>query len=174
MFGKLAVLALVMMLALGAVGIAFAGWGQELSMDGTATTGTVQLEFTGCVTSDNEAPGMDTGSTTAQCLDIDGDGVEETLQVDIQRGYAGYAGIVDFEVRNAGTVPVHVSEILLPGPVNGIAFDVTGITVGDQIHPGDTLAGRLTIELETQVSGVYEFALSIVAVNWNEEVRANA
>jgi len=172
--GKLAVLALVLMLGLGALGIGFAGWSQELYINGTGTTGTVQMEFSGCEASDNEPPDVDFGTTTVQCLDLDGDGIVETLQVDIQRGYAGYTGIVDFYVRNTGTVPVHVSEIDLPEPVNGIAFNVSGIAVGDQIHPCNTVAGRLTIDIETDVSGVHEFAFSIVAVNWNEEVNTDA
>ncbi len=170
MVGKLAVLALVIMLGLGALGVAFAGWSQELAIDGTATTGRVQMEFTECVASDNEGPDVDFGTTMVECLDLDGDGVVETMVVDIQRGYAGYTGIVDFSVSNTGTVPLHVSEIVMPEVVDGIAVEVSGIAVGDQVHPCNTLSGRLTIDIQTSEPGTYEFTLRIAAVNWNEEV----
>lgn len=166
MFGKIAILSLVLVVGLAAVGLGFAGWSQELFINGTVNTGSVDMEFQNCRAV--QANGMNNAETTVNCLDLNGDGMAETMQVNIQGAFPGHVAAVLFDVHCSGSVPVHISEILITEPGDNVEVSISGIAVGDQIHPCESVPATLTARVNTNQAGQYGFSVRITAVNWSE------
>jgi hypothetical protein len=106
---KIGLLCLALVLALGALGVSYAMWYEDLYISGTVNTGEVDWAFDcGTVTwgdpcdpatvdkqSDDlfaniRTTGKDVGCTDVVCVDTDADGDVDTLQVTIHNAYPGY------------------------------------------------------------------------------------
>ncbi|MEM2286160.1 MAG: hypothetical protein QXQ89_08125, partial [Ignisphaera sp.] len=75
----------------------------------------------------------------------------------------------EFNVTNTGTIPVKVQSITIDG--NGTDWvTVSGINVGDQIEPGETVECSLKVHLtnDAEQGKTYTFTVEILLVQWNE------
>jgi hypothetical protein len=94
------------------------------------------------------------------------------LYVIVKNGYPGFNCYVDFDVHNAGNIPVKVSQ-----PVLGPVPDPRVMTVefqrcyeqGVQVEPGREALCTLHLHIErgAQASTVYRFGATICAWQWN-------
>jgi hypothetical protein len=109
---KLGLLFLVLLLALGGTGAAFAHWSQTLTIDTTVETGTLICDAT--VTS-NDPPGTldpgsdppkDTGTTTVTEVS------KELVEVLLTNAYPCYNPELTIEVANVGSIPFHIYVFL--------------------------------------------------------------
>ena len=169
--GKIATICLVLVLCLAAIGVGYGHWTETLNIQGTVGTGEMSVGFLNAVASDNEdALGLDNvGLTNVTLCDMDGDGVNELMQVDLSEGYFCYEGTVTFDVKNHGTVPAKVTAIDITEPAGGeLEVAVDGIAVGSVIDGGASLACELTAHIAANGTGSGGFTVNIEFVNWNE------
>jgi hypothetical protein len=94
------------------------------------------------------------------------------LYVLIRNGYPSFNCYVDFDVHNAGSIPIKVGK-----PVIGPAPDPRVLTVeffncyedGVQVEPGKEVLCTLRVHVErgAQESSIYRFGATICAYQWN-------
>lgn len=145
---KIGLICLVLVLALGALGVSFAHWSGVLYVQGTATTGTfgAELSLEGC--SDNEQTTerpQEIGDCDCYLDDLDPvDGKMDTLVITVTNGYPSYQCIVDFNVHCIGSIPI----VVTPGTLTSSDPTVADVTIdipGGKIHQCESLYGTVTI-----------------------------
>lgn len=189
-------LTLILLLAMGSLGVGYGLWSKTLSIVGQINTGEVDARWSGasCVefhtwpalptsqSDQGEWLGKDVGAWE---ISIDPDD-DQILHFQITNGYPSYA--VDCEVHFIveGTIPVIVRGTAIgPGPgLTGCTLDGNNkkalscdqLTViftdnlGSQLHPGDEAASSLTVHVEQPAdeNANYEFEVRVCMAQWNE------
>lgn len=146
---KVGILFLVLTLALGSMGAAFAHWSGSLDITGSVTTGTFDAALTQDVNLMDDEPGteeatgaysgfrdqtklQDIGHGNCVLSDADGDGVMDTITVTVTNAYPCYDTWNGFDVHCVGTVPIKVWYTIDTQPAAGT---VTVEVVADPGHP---------------------------------------
>ena len=187
---KIGVLFLVTALALAGVGTSYAMWSEIITIDGSVTAGSLDIEWSLEGYDDDEIDGKDDTSSIAAYLTDDG-----VLHVELYGVYPCINYWVDFDVHSVGTVPVHFaltctppelfdSEIIKIIPDDGYAllygYDAAGNYIGTQLHQDEHWYGRLnfhiTNELWTDVlvplgwyqGGTFSFEIELMGHQYNE------
>lgn len=111
----------------------------------TYCTPECSVAFISVQTDDNEdtfPEPKDVADTTAFITDCD-----KKIVVTINNAYPGYEGIVDFCVKNKGSLPATITSIIINNPNPGyLQVDLTGeCMVGAVIQLGETKCGHLVI-----------------------------
>ncbi|MGI5883037.1 MAG: hypothetical protein ACOX7L_08190 [Dethiobacteria bacterium] len=110
-------IALILVLAFGLIGGAYAAWGDTLYAHGTVATGDVDVIFTKAKSNDPPAvggeempdPGQPEGKDVASTEVVKSeDG--KSLFVTIENAYPGYVSEIDFTVKNNGSIPVKLVD----------------------------------------------------------------
>ena len=184
-FEKIGILSLVLVLALGALGVGFAQWTETLNVGGSASTGSLQLGLTSRGCNDNET-GPDVG--TISCAQTGGgpgyDYTEYTITV--SNAYPGYVGWCCFDIENIGTIP---AKVCVPGtyaPQLPMWADVDIDSVLNLgvlpmvLNPGDFYSNRcVTVTINDEGAGIngvlvpcqenscFSFVITIKAIQWN-------
>lgn len=169
MKGKMAAVFAALMIALMAVGFAYAMWDKTLLISGTVNTGEVNAEFQNIVCSDTGIdPGYDKNvGSCSVAIDV----VGQKMGVIIGNAYPSYSCQIDYDIVNTGTIPVKIQSITVTNPNYAeVSVTVTGIAVGDQIDKGASKAGDLEIHVEQEADelATYKFSVEIYLVQWNE------
>ena len=210
---KTLMLVMALVLLLGTVGVAYAMWSNSLFLGGYVATGKVEWQFAQCDLLDESAPppyypgappdftcnndfAWDTGHGAFYWpldknvawgeQEISADG--KTLTVTLHDVYPCNFNRLGFYVRNTGTIPVKVQEVIVnPGNIHMKGnfyqqLDLSGdgpydfeIQYGDnfgaQIDPGG-LSPEFSMWFHTlqacPENGTFTFTMTIVAVQWNE------
>ena len=196
----LAALILILLLALGSLGVGFGLWSNALTIVGQVHTGEVDAAWTsaGCfefnswpnpprVEADyGELLGKDVGDWDVEIDPQD----DQILHFIIVNGYPSYA--VDCQVHFAveGTIPVIVrGTAVFPGSeltnctLSGsnqktLACDQLTViftdNLGTQLHPGDEAASSLTVHVEQPAAEneLYTFDVGVCMAQWNEGATA--
>ncbi len=137
---KIGILAMVAVLALGALGVGYAAWSADLNIAGTVTTGTFTAVFGGTdVTSPVYA---DAPANVAQYT-TSGTGTA-TLTILVTTAYPNLVFHVPFTVTNTGSVPIH--DVTFDTDTSTPGITVTSDAVG-AIGAGDTSAGGTNITI---------------------------
>lgn len=101
----------VAILSLAAMGLTYTLWSEDVTIDGTVSTGEVDVAIGVTVEAeDNEEPNKDTGTcaaSTSQNANYDGSDGYNQLDVEVTGAYPSYECTFEFTVTNEGTVPVH-------------------------------------------------------------------
>ena len=145
-----AVLALAVVVALASMGVTFAcytgGWGYCFpDKPPTYCTPECNVAFISVHASDNEATFLEpkeVAQTTA-CIKDCGD----KIVVTVNNAYPGYEGIVDFCVKNKGSLPATITGIVITNPNPGyLQLDLTGeCQEGVTLQPCEIKCGHLVI-----------------------------
>jgi hypothetical protein len=170
---------MALILALGAVGVGYAMWWEDLYIDGYVEMGYLDVEWS-ChtVTIDGDPKAY----SSAYC-----DPAGDTLWIDIYNAFPCVTYIIEYDVHNIGTIPVHVSLGTPYGDIPPGAVTITGPGSPDdhyQIHPGEEGIGYITVHLTNAMLedyfGVYDgsagenaqfsFYLDLRAYNYNEDL----
>jgi hypothetical protein len=133
---RIGLLALVLVFVLGSLGVAFAMWSEELTIDTTVNTGDLDVDFGLCdvIMEQEKAVG------TYTC----GPGAEpNTLEVAISNAYPCLRGDIMFDVVNVGTIPAHVIEVWFHFKAAG-KWIVSDTEILPPDVPDVTLAGGAT------------------------------
>jgi hypothetical protein len=180
---KIALLCLALVLALGAMGVGYAMWYEDLYIDGTVYTGEVYAywDFCGCF----DIESKDVGTTSCQIDQAD----PRILHVTVDNGYPYYFGDCEVEFCIGGTVPVHFESIEFV-PINFTMASARGADdgelwidlvdgVGSQMHPGDCTALSFKVEVQQCAlqntdpdypPGGYTFDIICKVVQYNESI----
>jgi hypothetical protein len=174
---------LLVIVALGLVGFAYASWYDHLYVNGQIDTAYLKMKLMSV--SSDDPPGTidvnkdkDVGTTTASKID------DTHVQVTITNGYPCYEVYVHFTIQNVGTIPVHFRGF---GPQPPFVFDGKktwkaslfdgGITVWgwdsnmEQLHPGDNGDYTIWIHIEQPAKQhyTYTFTVEVIYSQWNGE-----
>jgi len=149
------------------VGTAYALWSETLTIDGTIDTGDIDTVFENVVTSDSEPCDKDVSSITAE-LGADG----KSITVTIDNAYPCIDYILEFDIVNYGSIPVHVMVSFDDLP-DCMTFTMNPDLFNDyeQIESdGDSVHVVLTIHLSNNCDqdASYSFTIELTAGQWNE------
>lgn len=135
---KFGLLCLALVLALGALGIGYAAWTDQITINGTVSTGELSWciedfsitpkdagpDWTSNYTCDpatistiRPAPELkDVGSTTAVKTDCN------TLTLTVNNGYPGYYNHIDFWAINDGNIPLKIWKVVISDGTHNYPF----------------------------------------------------
>jgi hypothetical protein len=172
---------LLLLLALGSMGVAYGLWSEALIFSGDVFSGTMDVQFSGVEVTEQESvvyqgDGND-GSGQAECntqlYGPDGDSTidvgPDLLEITVTNAYPSYHCWVTFHVQNVGSTPVHVEEPVCNAP--------SWVTLQDcyaysQVHPGESVACTILIHFtegdDVEPNTTYDFDCQITAYQWNE------
>jgi len=158
-FAPLGLLSIVLLLALCLTGVGYAAWTDELTIDGTAEIGYVEVVLSPGACS---APGIITCSVTDP----------HTLVVTLTSPGAGnYA--CGFTIENTGTIPVKIQDIDIDtsGVPAGVEVSVSGVAVGTQIEQlgvePDSVEGVVHVTVQEACTVTFSFSVAFSFVQWN-------
>jgi hypothetical protein len=173
---KTGILILVLILALGALGIGYAAWSETLTIQGEASIGSSDIAIANMSATDNNAAGDDPGTFGV----APSTGEQDTITVTLANGYPGYVGTLEFDVVNAtgNSIPNKIDFVRVDGtdypgsPVNididgdtqnDISVAITGLAVGADIPQVD--AQVVVTVLDNATEGAtdtgFEFVITI-------------
>jgi predicted ribosomally synthesized peptide with SipW-like signal peptide len=189
----LAFLAILLIVLLAGLGVAYGLWSETLTIEGTVNTGNVDVQFANVSITEKvvdyfsdgpygmEKPEPHEKANAANCyFRIDNVGTDnETLVVWTEGAYPSWRCYVDFSVKSIGSVPVHVFppvRINVPNMNNNLpeAFwcEFPPNKNYKQLHLNDTLTCHIKIHFHNdegiQENSTYNFKYTITAKQWNE------
>lgn len=162
---KVGLLILALVLALGALGAGYAYWTQNLYVNTTVNTGELEA-----IIENVDVPEDINGAHVTYELNS----AEDTLTITANGIYPGYTGIVHFNIKNTGTIPIYITpEISQNAPWSNPWFYTVYIGddaetyypnwpyVGDNtptgrtsvIEPGESLPGKVVIAMDPTETG---------------------
>jgi hypothetical protein len=121
---KIAIIILIAVLTLGALGTAYAAWAQNLFINGTVSSGTYAVSFKSVApptASNDTLAGLSAEMATTTVAN-------DTLSITITNAYPGYTTTIPYVIQNTGTVPLSISLSTVSGknPPNWLTVDNTG------------------------------------------------
>lgn len=176
-------LAILLIVLLAGVGVAYGLWSETLTIDGTVNTGEVDVGFSGPFVSEwvevngkhqrepKEKDQYTTCNATAKDTDPTSDG-NEGIEIGVKGAYPSYHCAVKFAISNIGSVPVHITK-----PQAGDSTP-KWVTVKAcypqwyQLHPGKNAWAWILIHFtnddEVNENSSHNFKFTIDARQWNE------
>ena len=153
----LGLLSIVLLLALCVTGVGYAAWTDEITIDGTAETGYIEVVLT---------PGECSEPEIITCSLL----APHTLEVTLTNAPHGdYA--CNFTITNTGTIPVKIQDIIVSGVPNGVEVSVSGVAVGTQIEQAgvepDSVEGAVLVTVHEGCEVTCSFEIAFSFVQWN-------
>lgn len=136
---KIGLIAIVVVLSLGIIGVGYAAWSQTLNANATLNTGSYIINFAGSPT---PSPTTGTGTISASASGT-------TITVGLNTGYPGFSGTVNYTINNTGTIPAKVTSITLTAN-SGTIINPGAYSAG---HLGDSQADAWNITLPSGTPG---------------------
>ncbi len=180
MKSKTLAMVLVAVLCLAVLGVGFAKCSDVMASAGTVNTCEFSLEFTDCTCTDppgTDDPGYTEDIGYCQCMpvDSDSDGDDDMVQIRVTNAYPRYWCDFEITVRNNGTIPAKITEVLVNEPdpeaieLNGEGFWSGPGLVGTVLDPGETTQASFSLHILQQISQgkTYNFSIQIEAVQDN-------
>jgi hypothetical protein len=205
---KMGLIGLALVLALGALGVGYALWSQQLTITGSTTTGSLSAGFGEIQYNDmyedppgsgffvpGEVEGKDVASISHTVSEwftdpITNKSAPTRLSIAITDAYPCYWAAITFRVKNLGTVPIMIYQIIISDPTGELVWDdilkalvnpVSGEEIinfqfvnmyGEQIDPCDPLGEKAELDLHVKQPAIqghtYYFEMSLRAIQWNE------
>jgi hypothetical protein len=155
---KLGLILLVVIMALGVVGAAYAQWSHTINVNGTVNTGDIKPVFAGATTN---------GTYNGVLYNVYGDGTN-ALTLVLNNAYPGWTGTFDFGITNQGTAPIGTlafgAVVVSPYPnditVNGGILPATPIGASVTKLGGSFV---VTINSTAVEDGVYTVTIPVIA-----------
>ncbi len=161
--GKVGILVIVLVIAMGTMGVAYSGWTAQIDYGLTVNTGTVVAQLSAGAGS---SPEITIGNLDPQ-----------TLGVRVTHPQANTTYYATFSITNAGTIPVRVqgttvtpvSPPTLPPQVTVSVQDMAGNPIkGLQVDPQSLRDGKVVfVSTHAFPSGTFQFNVTIQAVSWS-------
>lgn len=167
---KVKFISLVMVLSFVLMGVAFAAWTENITINGTVATGNYDVTFT-------SAASNDAGVTVDQGKDRNVGVTEATIAADSKsitvtgtNAYPGYNATLTYKVKNTGTIPVKVNaaNVVIPaasdGKITVTASDPAGVVLDpDGEYTGTVLA---TVTDAAAESTGYSYTVTVTTAQW--------
>jgi hypothetical protein len=155
---KTRLIAIVLLLALCVMGVGYTAWMDEVSIEGTLTTGYIQVVLSPGAGSDPEI----------SCYVS----APYTLVVTLTDAEPG-TYTCGFTISNTGTIPVKIQSIALSGVPAGVGVSVdSGVAEGTQIEQAgvspDSVNGVVTVTVPQENGKVsFTFYVDFSFIQWN-------
>jgi hypothetical protein len=164
---KIGLVVLALVCALGTLGVSYAHWSDELYIEGTVEMGDFLVGWEDILL-EEDSDDLDKDVCDMVCtLEDPETGVHHepvqtvyhTLDVYIDNGYPQFRGLNKVTIKNAGTIPAHIVDVIVT-PGTGLAsaveasWDVNGNPIDWELRNADGLA-VLDLEIykqETELS----------------------
>lgn len=154
---KIGMLVLVLVLALGSMGTAFALWQDVLFLDATVGTGNIELIWT---QGEPSAIGDDKDVSTYGCVIVD-----DTLSITIGNAYPCVDYVFPIDLHCTGTIPVHTSFTMTAGNIDPLWITLPAWD-GLQVHPAQDLMGEVVIHLDNTADQGATYTVTYDLVYW--------
>jgi len=155
-FSRLGTLSIALLLALCVTGVGYAAWTDEVSIDGTANLGYVEVVLSSGACSDPQI----TCSVSAP----------HTLVVTLTDAQPG-TYTCGFTITNTGTIPVKIQNIAVSVVPAGVEVSVLGVTEGTQIEQAgvypDSFDGMVIVTMQESCEGTFSVNVVFSFVQWN-------
>jgi len=193
---KVGLLILVLVIALGALGVGYAKWSDTVTVSGTISTGSVSIGIKDAGVGDTGAdpdfaPGVNSeGKNVASHVSTNGSqigttGWYENITETISNAYPWYASSTTIEIMNLGTIPVKIDDVRMPttsfeDPDNLMAFmqiDSFTLTYKDELNVTHTVTGDSYEDLAAYDSlqiPAQSFATLVIDFHFNEDVNIDS
>ena len=165
---KIGLLALAIVLALGTMGIGYALWFDDLTIDGSVETGTFDVDWsTEGEPWDTEEEYGDEKDVSHGDFSIDGN----TLYIHIYNAYPCITYSFPIDIHCVGSVPAHFCPIVITG---GNLPSGATVTYPDwsttQLHTDEHAYGTVTVHLDNTATENtdYWFTARLTAYQFNE------
>jgi len=79
----------------------------------------------------------------------------------------GASGKLCFDIRNIGTIPIRISNIVIDSPDGVTVLLVLPGPTGTQLHPGESLPVPVCVSILVNSFGSYTITITVDAVQWN-------
>ncbi|MEM3828097.1 MAG: hypothetical protein QXP36_02610 [Conexivisphaerales archaeon] len=155
MKSKIASLFAILLIALAVFGFSHAWWAETLTIQGSVTTGELDVEFRNVYCTPD--PYI---SCTAIPSDTDGDGDYDKIDVTVINGYPSGKCVVAFDIYNSGSIPAKVKSITIAEPPE-VDATLQGITEGDEISVGTSKACTLTLHITENAQETQTYTVSV-------------
>lgn len=152
------ILALVLTLCLATIGVAYAVWGEDVYIDGSASTGYSDIEWSLKSFSDNDGnPGW--GEVTASISDD-----MNTLNIEITNAYPGYEATINCDLHNVGTVPATVGDMDMTDIPDELTIQLIGDTFanGTVLYPCEEKIGTIKVLVNPSAEPSSKYAFNII------------
>ena len=150
-FAKIGTICVVLMVALGLMGVGYAAWSEVLNINATVEIGT----WGGSLSDPSPTTsGTIVLSTSPNVLTV------TITSAEADTTYTGY-----FNVNNTGTVPIKIDSITPADVPEGVTDSVM---VATPIEPGIPAVGTITVITGASPPGVFSFTETFVFVQWNQ------
>jgi hypothetical protein len=151
-------IALVLLIALASLGLAYGAWTDTLTINGDVTTGSLNVDFVG-----TDGPVADVDLLNAGTCTLDYE--DDLVTVTIANAYPGYQCVPMITVKNTGSIPAKVTlNFPADEPVPGVAAG--GVALGENtLVPGATIGFSLPFEVygDPPMGTSYSFTFPIPA-----------
>jgi len=157
---KITLISLVLVAALGLMGVGFALWSDSLFISGTVNTGDIGLMWSQGTPYDTEDPLKDV--SRGEC-EIIGD----TLYITVYDAYPCIEYHFPIDLHGMGSVPVHTAMTVVSGNETWVTLPELS---GMQIHFDQVWNGEIVIHLDNTADqkSVYTFAVQLDYWQYNE------
>ena len=155
-FSRLGTLSIALLLALCVTGVGYAAWTDEVSIDGTANLGYVEVVLSSGACSDPQI----TCSVSAP----------HTLVVTLTGAQPG-TYTCSFTITNTGTIPVKIQSIVTSGVPAGVEVSIPGVVKGTQIEQAgvypDSVEGMVIAIVQESCQETFSVNVAFTFVQWN-------
>jgi hypothetical protein len=164
---RIGVLAMVLLLALGAMGTAYGAWVDDIYLTGSISTSDIDAALA-CGNCWEEVDGVviDVDDT-----DIDCNGGSMTLNIKVTSAMEDVDYYCSFTVSNtADSLPIKIKSLGITDSYSGVVEDIEDMAVGDVIDPGLSATGKVHIYLTSAASAGadLDYILTVSVERWNE------
>lgn len=172
---KIGLLCLALVVAFGTLGVGYSLWFEELFVQGTVLTGELNVDWSSGPVWDTEVDGKDFSHSEVIFEDLNGDGGPEMMWITIYNAYPCIWYHHEFDVHNAGTIPVHFTDWeidmgTLPAGATLQIWEGSGPIADTQLHPGEQWFGCVELHLDNSAEEnmQYTFGIRLFAHQYNE------
>jgi hypothetical protein len=166
---KIGLICLVVVMALGAFGVAGALWWDWLYIDGIVQTGSIGAQWS--IEDDYDDESKDVSFIDAYLVEPD------VMFIDIINAYPSVTYTVEWNIECTGSVPIHFDRpfisTTLPAGATLTFTDMAGVPIDwsqVQLHQGDVMYGMLTVHLDNDAlqNTSYWFGITLDYGQYNE------
>jgi hypothetical protein len=160
-------IAILLVIALATMGVAYGLWSKTLYIKGTVNTGNVDAELS--IESVWDVESKDVGTCEAALGSTYQ--TNDTLNITVGNGYPSYYCYVKFDVHSTGSIPIHIHQPVLDVPSQLTVALQDCYAQDTQLHFSEKAFCTLSIHVEQEAAqnSSYGFSGTVFVHQFNEE-----
>jgi hypothetical protein len=160
LFGKVGILALVILLLALGTGVVYGMWSQTVNINVSSKTGTTTWTLTGGVPYGSPTTGPISDSITSTST-------SNTVKVTITSPIGNDTYYVPLTIQNTGTIPIIIQSVTFAGAPSGVSPVELVLPKGTQLDPGATINFPIIIGIPATPPPTFSFTMTVTPVQWN-------